>query len=571
LDSARRSFSMIRFNAWYGALLLVFAVIVLRLFYIQIIQHGYYAQAALASQLKEYVIPAERGIIEAHDGDTIVPIVLNEDTFTLFADPKFIKNTKTTAQKVATILGGNADDYEKQLKQPTRYAVLAKKLNKSQKDQIEKLDIKGLGLRTEPMRTYPQGSLAAQLLGFVNDDGQGKYGIEQFLDTDLKGKPGELKAITDASGVPLVANQDNVRREPEAGKQVIMTIDIGMQKKVEDTLKTYLPTVNSASGSVIVMDPNTGAIKAMANYPTYNPAEFYNVSDASVFNNAAASSPLEVGSIMKTLTIAAGLNEKVIAPSTTFYDPGAYTLDGNTVKDVEEDGGAGTRSVPDILRQSLNTGATWTLMQLGGGEVNEKARVTWHNYLVDHYQLGKKTGLEQGYEAAGSIPDPTKGYGLNIQYANTTFGQGILITPLQMASAFSAVINGGTYYKPHLIDGAPQIVSKDVVSSETSTEMRAMLENDVNNAYTKLKKPGYKIGGKTGTAQISNPAGGYYTDKVNGTFIGYVGGDQPQYVIMVRVNEPKVSYYAGIAAASPLFDAVSGMLINNFSISPASQ
>jgi cell division protein FtsI/penicillin-binding protein 2 len=560
-----------RFNAWYGLLLIVFAVIIVRLFYIQIIQHGYYQRAALSGQLKEYEIPAERGIIEAHDGESVVPIVLNEDSFTLFADPKFIKNPKDVAEKLAALSGGKASDYESKMKSSTRYAILAKKLNKSQKEQIEKLELKGVGLRTEPARTYPQGALAGQILGFVNDEGKGTYGIEQFLDNDLRGKPGELKAITDVRGVPLVANGDNVRREPQAGKRTLLTIDIGMQRKVEDMLKEHVASVKAKSGSVIVMDPNTGAVKAMANFPSYNPAEFYKVTDPSVFTNATVSAPLEVGSIMKTLTVAAGINEKVMAPNTSFYDPSFYKIDNETVRNVEEDGGAAQRTVADILKLSLNTGATWTLMQLGGGEINEKARTTWYNYLTQHYKFGQQTGIEQGYEAKGAVPSPTKGYGLNIQYANTSFGQGLNVTPLQMATAFSAVVNGGTYYKPHLVDGKPVVVNSNTVSGDTSAGMRGLLENDVNNAYTQLKRPGYRIGGKTGTAQISNPSGGYYTDKVNGTFIGYVGGDRPEYVIMVRMDEPHVSGYAGIASAAPMFGKVSTMLINNFSISPASQ
>lgn len=571
MDQARRSFSVIRFNAWYGLLLMIFAVIILRLFYVQIIQHGEYQKAALAGQFKEYEIPAERGIIEAHDGSAVVPIVLNEDTYTLFADPKFIKDAKDVAQKIAPLAGGNSQDYQDKMSQDTRYAILAKKLNKSQKEQIEKLELKGIGLRTESVRTYPQGALAAQLLGFVNDEGKGTYGIEQFLDDQLRGKPGELKAITDVRGVPLVSNQDNVRREPEAGKRTMLTIDIGMQRKVEDLLKDHVPQVKAASGSVIVMDPDSGAIKAMANFPTYNPAEFFKESDANVFNNAAVSSPLEVGSIMKTLTVAAGVNQKVITPSTTFHDVASLKIDGATVRNVEEDGGAQTRTVQDILRYSLNTGATWVLMQLGGGELNEKGRTIWHNYMTDNYRFGEKTGIEQGYEAEGTVPSPTDGFGLNIQYANTTFGQGVLTTPIQMAAALSAVINGGTYYKPHLVEGTPEVLRKEVVTADTSAQMRSMMEYDVNNAYTGLKRAGYKIGGKTGTAQISNPEGGYYTDKVNGTFIGFVGGDHPEYVIMVRIDEPHVGGYAGIASAAPLFNKVSNMLIDNFSISPASQ
>lgn len=561
-----------RFRFWYGLLLVVFAIFLVRLFYLQVIQHDYYQSAALAGQYKEYEIPAERGVIVARDGNQLVPIVLNEEVFTVFADPKYIKNPDESATRLQQVIGGDAGQYEELMKAESRYSILAKKINKDMAKKVDALEIKGLGTRAASQRTYPQGALGAQLLGFVDDEGKGKYGIEQYLDEQLRGKNGELRAITDAQGVPLVANSDNVLKEAEQGKRTTLTVDISMQRRLEDTLKSHLEQVRSNSGSVIVMDPRTGAIRAMANYPTYSPGEFSKVEDASVFNNAAVSEPMEVGSVMKTLTVAAGLNEGVISPGTTYFDPAAYKIGDATVRNVEEDGGAATRSVPDILRYSLNTGATWVLMQLGGGELNEQGRVKWHNYLVDNYQFGKKTGVEQGYEAEGYIPSPTEGFGLDIQFANSTFGQGTNITPLQLAAAYTATINGGTYYRPHLVEpegDAPQITRAGTVSPAVSEQLRAMHENSVQNNYKYLKRDGYRIGGKTGTAEVPKPEGGYYTDRYNGTFVGYVGGDTPEYVIMVRVNEPKIGGYAGTTAAAPLFGKTMDMLIGNYAVNRA--
>jgi cell division protein FtsI/penicillin-binding protein 2 len=568
-------FSSIRLNTWYGVLLLIFALFVVRLFYLQVIMHDHYSVAAHAGQFKEYQIPADRGVIEAHDGGSIVPIVLNEEVYTLFADPKYIKDPKTASESVAKIIGGNASDYESKMRANTRYAILAKKIGKDKHEQIDKLSIKGLGTRATPQRTYPQGALASQILGFVNDEGEGKYGVEQYLDKQLKGTAGELKAITDAQGVPLVSAGDNVLKDPQSGKRTLLTIDLSMQRRVEDALKTHLEQVHSPSGSVIVIDPTSGAIKAMANYPTYNPADFSKVEDPSVFANAAVSSPLEPGSIMKTLTVAAGLNEGVVSPTTTYYDPSKWKIGDATVKNVEEDGGAATRSISDILKFSLNTGATYILMQLGGGQINEQGRVKWHDYMVNHYRFGQKTGIEQGYEAEGYVPSPTDGYGLDIQYANTSFGQGMSATPMQMAAAFTATINGGVYYKPHLVEpdnpNKKEMVKTDTVKPEISSVLRGMHENSVQNNYRFLKRPGYKVGGKTGTAQVPKPGGGYYDDRYNGTFVGFVGGDTPQYVIMVRVNEPHVPGYAGTAAAAPLFGKTMDMLIQNYSVSQVSQ
>jgi cell division protein FtsI/penicillin-binding protein 2 len=579
-----------RIRLWYALLVFISIIFVLRAFYLQVIRHDYYQKAALRGQLKEYEIPARRGMIEAHSGNAAVPIVLNEKRFNLFADPKYIKDPGKTARGIAGAIGGNSDDYEKKLRTPdTRYVILAKKLTKSQKEKIDQATDdqpnlwKGVGMREIEIRYYPEGQLAAQLLGFVNDEGEGKYGLEQALNKELTGMPGELRAITDASGVPLAANKDNLLIEPQAGKDVLLTIDVGMQSSLEDILKEGLDKAKSSSGSAVILDARNGAIKAMANYPTYNPAEYFKVEDSSLFNNPAVSAPLEVGSIMKPLTAAAALDLGVINRNSTFYDPGRYIIDGASVTNIEEHSGPGVKSVTDILQQSLNTGATWILMQMGGGEINQKARVTWHDYMVNHYRFGKLTGIEQGYEESGSIPDPIKGYGLNIQYANASFGQGMSATILQMGAALASVLNGGTYYQPHLVekivdaDGKetikqPRIVRQNVVKPSVSKDIQGLMEYVIQKNYLvySMSKPRleFSIGGKTGTAQIPKPEGGYYEDRYNGTFYGFVGGDKPQYVIVVRVNDPKIAGYAGSRAAAPIFGKLADMLINNFGVTP---
>lgn len=576
---------LFRIRLWYAFLVAIVAIFLVRLFYLQIIRHDYYKNTALSGQYKEYEIPAKRGVIEAHNSAGTVPIVLNEIKYTLFADPVYVKDKSDAAKKLQEVIGGKTEDIEKSLNTDTRYVVLAKKLDKGQRERIDKLDIKGVGTREQSYRTYPQGEMAASLLGFVNDDGEGKYGIEQYLDKDLKGNPGQLKAITDAKGVPLVANKDNVVEQPVSGKRVVLTIDMSMQQQLEDILKQGLQKAKSKSGGAFVMDVNTGDIKAMANYPTYNPGEFFKVEDADVFNNTNVSNPYEIGSVMKPLTMAAALNTGSVSAGATFYDPSTIKVDDATIKNVEEDGGPGTRTMADILRLSLNTGATWLLMQMGGGQLNDKARNTWYDYMVNKYRFTHATNVEQGYEAEGVVPDPNKGFGLDIQYANTSFGQGMTATPIQVGAALTSVINGGTYYRPKLVDEfisedgkvekkKPEVVASNVVSKQTSDSVRGFMENVVNanhNVYEFQLRPGYMIGGKTGTAQIANPSGGYYDDRYNGTFTGFVGGDKPQYVIVVRANEPHVPGYAGSKAAGPIFGSITNMLINNFGVLPKSK
>lgn len=569
-----------RLQVWYGLLLAILSIFIIRLFFLQIISHDHYRRAALSGQLKQYSIPAERGSIVAHDGDNLVPLVLNEKLYTVFADPTFIKQVDQQAAALAGILGGKPSDYAAKLRTPdTRYVILANKISDVQRRSVENLKFKGIGTRQEEYRTYPQGSLAAQVLGFVNNDGKGRYGVEESLNDQLKGQDGLLKAITDASGVPLVANQDNIQIDPVAGKEVVLTIDLAMQRQLEDILKQGLDNAKSQSGSALIIDPNTGAIKAVANYPSFNPAEFYKETDASHFSNAVFSSPLEPGSIMKPFTAAAALEQGVITPNSSFYDPAILHIDGATVSNIEEDGGGGNRSVKDILQLSLNTGAVWMLSQMGGGDLNLKARQTWADYLVNHYQFNKKTGVES-YEEKGFIPNPTTGSGLNIQYANTSFGQGMSATILQLGAAMSAMVNGGVYFKPHLVDELvapsgsqtvtkPVVVKDNVVSPQVSDSVRSLMSYVVQKNNPVAVRAGYQVGGKTGTAQIPKPTGGYYDNKYNGTYIGFTGGQKPAYVIVVRVNEPKIGGYAGTKAAAPIFAALSNMLIDNFGVTPS--
>jgi stage V sporulation protein D (sporulation-specific penicillin-binding protein) len=234
----------------------------------------------------------------------------------------------------------------------------------------------------------------------------------------------------------------------------------------------------------------------------------------------------------------------------------------------------------------MNTGATWILMQMGGktGEITKQARDIWHDYMVNHFKFGKTTGIEQGYEASGYIPDPDNGYALQLTYANTAFGQAMMATPLQMAAALASAVNGGTYYKPYLVESVtnvsgktttkkPVVVKQNVVSKKTSQEIRALMEYMITEhfkgGFNYLDFPSnYNVGGKTGTPEIANPAGGYYTDRFNGTYMGYVGGNRPQYVIFVRVNIPKNVQYGGTGAGQPIFASIAHMLINNFNVTP---
>jgi cell division protein FtsI/penicillin-binding protein 2 len=393
------------------------------------------------------------------------------------------------------------------------------------------------------------------------------------------------------NGVPLPATKGNVQTPPVDGDNVVTTIDLSMQAHMEQILKDEYQKTKSKGLSAIIMDPNTGQIKAMANYPTYDPSNYQDVSDPSLFQNAVVSNAIEPGSTMKTLTTSAALDQGVINPDSTFYDPSHWVVDGFNITDIEQDGGAREQSVASTLALSLNTGATWMLMQMsqpGGTQISAKGIRAWHDYMFSHFRLGQLTGIEQGdEESTGYVPpanmnDPA----IALRYANTAFGQGVQVTALQMAAALSSVLNGGTYYQPTMVDqyisssgettiNKPKVLESHVVKNSIGGELIPLMENVVttyhNEGFSYMSFPSsYMVGGKTGTAQIAMPTGGYYANLYNGTYVGFVGGNKPQYVIAVFNIEPDVNGYAGSYGGQPVFADLAHMLTDNSFVTPKS-
>jgi len=457
---------------------------------------------------------------------------------------------------------------------------LAKKLNAAKAQAIEELKLKGIGLQDATYRTYPEEALAAQILGFVNDEGEGQYGIEQYLDDELKGQSGLLRAVTDVRGIPLTASDDTVLKDPVDGVDVVLTIDRSIQREVEQLLASGVKNARGKSGSVVVMDPGSGAILAMANYPSYDPAKFGEVEDARRFLNGVVSTPYEVGSVIKPFTMSTGLNEDKIQLGDTYFDPGFVQVEDRKI----ENAGLptqGTRTMTEIIQKSVNTGAVHVLKQIGGGDINQDARNTLYSYFTDGFGFGQPTGVEQAAEASGNVISPSDPEGNNVRYANMTFGQGMSLTMLQVLAGYSALVNGGTYYQPYLVDSRVERISSEttvtgpkalrtgVISAETSQEIRKMMEKVIElgggiSAY----RSNYLVGGKTGTSQKLAADGTYSEYLEVGSFLGYGAGDTPKYVVMVKVDEPGIGGYAGTAAAAPIFADISNFLIDYYRIAP---
>jgi cell division protein FtsI (penicillin-binding protein 3)/stage V sporulation protein D (sporulation-specific penicillin-binding protein) len=572
--------------------LLVFAiglVLVSRLFYLQIVRHSHYESLALAAHQKKYDIPASRGTLYFRDGDEVVPAVLNSKVFTLYADPTLVKNSGELASYIAASLKLDEQEVKEKLEvEETSYSIIAKRLSKEQVDQLFKQREKlvGVNITAVPQRVYPEGTLGSQALGFVNDEGNGQYGVEEYLNEQLSGTTGQLEAITDVRGVPLTADdKSNIAVAPKNGDDLVLTIDRNVQAKAEEVLAGRLKKVGATKGSVIVIDPNTGAVRAMANRPNFDPAKYYDVGNDAYerFRNRVVSDPYETGSVIKALTMVSGIDAGVVSQDSTFYNAGFVQVDDARIENVLDDVN-GTRTMTEVLQYSLNTGVVHVLSQLGGGEINLKARERLYDYFTTKYGFGENTGIEQAGEVPGTIFGPKSEQGNNVRYANMAFGQGMNVSMVQATSAFSAAINGGEYYKPHMVEGvrnedgsvdnkAPEPVRSSIVSDSASKQIKAMTRKALNEtaSISNLLKKGYRVGGKTGTSQTIDPlTGKYRDDKTVGSYLGYGGDSQPQYVIMVRVDDAKLSadQYAGSDAAAPIFAELSNWLIDYYNISP---
>ncbi len=567
-------------------LLLVLGIFVLRLFYLQVIQHNYFVSEADRIQIQPLTIQPERGELYVYDNDELVPFVLNERVYTVFADPSEIKNVTKTKSSLQKIIGGDLfKDVDELLQDETgkvRYRVIARNISRTQAEKIEKEQLRGVGLQQTNRRLYPEGQLAAQTLGYLDAEGKGQYGIEGALDGRLKGKEGLLETVTDVSKIPLTIRNDDINKPAEDGDDLVLSINRSIQLQAEAALKTGLERAKASKGSVVVVDPNTGNVLAMANYPTYDPAQYNKVEDYGVFQNGIVSIPFENGSVIKALTVGAGLDSGAVTINSTFNDvTGCTQVEDRRICNVEEDPKSANASMLDTLRYSLNTGVVHIAKQMGNGSITRAARDQLYDYFHNKYRFGQLTGIEQIGESTGIIIAPDQQEGNSVRYANMVFGQGMDQTMIQTVAAFSAEINGGTYYKPTLVAGIrqsngtvtekdPTIIQEGVISQAASAQARELIwQGRKTGFFGKFDREGYMIGGKTGTSQVIDPKTGQYSDSDSiGTYLGFGGVDKPEYVIMVKVDNAKVGGYEGTTAAGPIFNDLNNWMIDYLKLQP---
>lgn len=561
--------------------LVIMAIFVIRLFYLQVIRHDYYLGLAQQEQTKQLTIPAKRGEIYAFDGSKPVKVVLNETVYTVFADPKVVEKPGEIIEAIRKVAGGNARDNLEALldKKESRYQILATKVSRKQAEMLKEKQLKGLGFQEQTQRVYPEGQLAAQTLGFVDAEGKGRYGLEQFMNDRLSGKDGLLRSVTDVSNVPLTIGDKNINQPAKNGDNIVLTVDRNIQSYAEKALAEGMKNSKATHGSVMIMDPQTGKIMAMANLPTYKPAEFNKVEDAAAFNNGTISTPYEPGSDIKALTVATGLDKGVIEPGSTFNNTDYVKVEDRTISNATK-GQTGNITMQTALNYSLNTGMIEIMKKLGdGNSITLGARNTLYEYFHDRWGMGEKTGVELAGEAKGTVISPKDQDGGAVRYSNMSFGQGMDVTMVQVCAAFSTIINGGSYYFPTVIAGRMdtekgfieqpiKTPKTNVISPTTSVKARAMVHEARAVFYAKSDKPGYYVGGKTGTSQTIRD-GVYVDDETVGTYLGFGGSseDKPRYVIMVQVSGKGMNL-AGNKDAMPIFTDISNWMIDYLKLQP---
>ncbi len=563
------------------------AIIIVRLFFIQIVEHDDWAARADEEHTILETITAKRGEIYMMDQSEPVAVVLNQTTYQIIIDPAV-----TNKDEISHLLNTYAKDYiavdldEVYSTEGLRYSIVAKNVPRDVIEEINAENPTSIWFKKSNQRVYPEGTLGSTLLGFVNADGIGQYGVEGSLNNLLSGEDGLLKSTADVNKVALSIGNDNVKIPAEDGKDVVLSVDRGLERGTEEILAEHVESTAATNAAALIMDPNTGEVLAMTSVPNYDPANYGNVSDASAYLNQVTEVPYEPASVCKSFAFSAAINEGVMTADTTYFNQGYEIVDGWKIQNAEQRSQLyGTIDMKTSLYWSLNTGSIHALKLLGGDttSINQKGRETLYDYYYNKFRLGHATGIEL-IEAEGFIPDPNEGYGRDSVYANMTFGQNLSLTMIQTATAYSAVINGGTYHTPTIVKGVledGEIVETDVqsdsekisdkiLSDETSATMRDMF---VNNRSYKVRggidRAGYSIGGKSGTAQVV--VNGAYDDTMQetvGTYIGFVGteGELPKYVIMVKMWGEGQYLDGGISGDT--FDDLSNYLIDYLKIKP---
>lgn len=545
------------------------AGIVARLAYLQIFNYGFYKALAQGQHNFTTVDTGERGTIYATDEDgNLYPLATNRRVAFVFVEPPKIKDSSATADALAKTLGVGAEDIITALqKSESLYEIIKEEITSEEERALLELNLPGVHVRSKNVRWYPEKTLAAHVVGFVNKDGEGQYGIEERYDDALKGRDG-LAKNTRNPAIYLLFGQGDTARD---GSDVVLSIDRNIQEEAERLLGKAQADLGVAQGNIVVMEPTTGNILAMASIPAFDPNLYSKVSRISTFQNGAVQKIFEPGSIIKPITMASALNTGSVTPETTYVDTGIVRVGGSKIYNYGQRS-YGEQTMKDVLAFSINTGAVFAERQAG--------HESFLNYL-ERFGFFEPTHIDLPGEARS--PNKELKEGREINYATASFGQGIETTPIQILRAFSAFINKGALLRPTIaktiIDAAGaarQAAPKDnapnpILSAKTTGDIVEMLIGVVERGFGKAAKiPGYYTAGKTGTAEVSwsslGEAKAGYSDETIQSFIGFAPAYNPRFLMIVKLDNPptKTAEYSAI----PVFRNLQKYILDYYQVPP---
>jgi len=519
-----------RLNLIFFSLILFSALIFWRLFSLQVVQGDYWRALAQGLNFLNFKETVERGEIFFNDRE---PLVINKNFSLVFTSFPELQDLDGTAEILSQILQMPQETVSEKIKKNSLYSFVKDSLTEEEALKIKEANIPGVHLKENRKRYFPQETMASQAVGFTDADFQGRYGLEEHYNDVLK-----------------------------EGKNLVLTLDYNVQFRAEELLKKAGKNLKIGSGSILVMDPNSGKILALANFPNFDPnnyQEYAQKGDLALFQNSATQKIFEPGSVFKPVTMAGALEEEKITPQTAYQDPGEIKIGGYKILNYEGRTYPGQITMTEVLEKSINTGAVFAERQLG------------HNLFlkyIERFGFFGRTGIDLN-EIYSENKELKKGYEIN--FATASFGQGIEITQIQLVRAFAAIANGGRLVKPYLVDKindkttAPEL-SQPIISVKTASQLTAMLTSVVENGFSrKAKIPGYHIAGKTGTAQV--PVSGKYSlDKTVQSFIGFFPAFNPQFVALVKLDNPQSN--TAEYSALPVFRDLAEYIINLYQIPP---
>jgi cell division protein FtsI/penicillin-binding protein 2 len=537
---------------------LIALVVIVRLVLLQVTSHQQLAQMATETQYQIVDVEPWRGQIFDRDG---VALAVNEVQYSIGASPGMITDTYVVADRLAPLLNMPRAGIQAQIEVTgTQWVPLASRVSKTIGEAIRDLHFSGLVVSAVQHRIYPQGTLAAHALGFVAlGDGQGYYGVEAFYEHKLAGEHVTDEVSLSPLDVPTTV-------QPRPGVDLYLTIDREVQFATEQALARALQDTGAPSGTIIVMDPRTGAILAMASLPTYDPNQTpTQVPDPSRIN-PAISSQYEPGSVFKILTMAIALQSGTVTPESTYYDGGAINVGGVVIQNWNR-GAWGVQDMTGLLAHSLNVGAA-TLSTWMGPETFYRGLRLFH--------LGETLTVDMVGEGTGQLRLPGDEDWHESDLGTNAFGQGVAVTPLQMIATAAVVANGGEMMRPHVVaaevrngvrvDVKPEPIARPI-SPEVAAMLTQMLTSSIAREADNAEVPGYTIAGKTGTAQVVRPGGYYDPDATIASFLGFLPASDPRLIILVKLDEPQSSPW-GSRVASPVFAQLASQLVVLLEIPP---